>query len=268
MFNPPQYRDFSRAKNNTLDSLPLEDLAEICTYSNYDQHVEAFIESHGLALKPWFYPQALAHVAKWSIARDHTGLISPKSLVVDNCKNNPRNKGLYWILMSKHRAVRKQYQQTEFCSMVPLILAAFKKFAGIKYSEWNRDEVHYVISPALLEAATTVPPQYTLEEILQFRVQGLTTSDRATRNPGVLKSATTTYNLHGLPRELEDGRVGPGSLPAMLKMMICQTWCAHPQNRSPYMILDPLDWDHMPEPLLTDEVVDTSQQAQLEEIWK
>jgi hypothetical protein len=46
------------------------------------------------------------------------------------------------------------------------------------------------------------------------------------------------------------------SLPKLVQIMVCQTWCAHPNNRTQYMVLNPLDWDNLPEPLIqTSEIV-------------
>ena len=268
LFKSPKFTDYSKPKANSLQSLPIAELAETCTFSDYEVHVEAFIQQHGLKLKTWFYPQALAHVAKWRISRGASGLFSGKALVVDNCKNDPFNRGLYWILMSKHRAVQKQYTQTEYCSLVPLIPSAFKKLADIKYCDWDTSELHFVVGPDLLKAMTTTPPQYTREELLEFRVKGLITGDTAKRSPGANKNPATTYNLYSLPKEMPDGRVGPAELPPLVRMMLCQTWCCHPTNRNPYMILDPLSWDHVPEPLIETDVIAAKEVSDLEEIWR
>ena len=152
--------------------------------------------------------------------------------------------------------------------MTPLILSAFKKLADVKYCDWDKQELHFVVGPDLLKAMTTTPPSYSREELLEFRVKGLITGDTAKRSPGASKNPATTYNLYSLPREMPDGRVGPAELPVLVRMMICQTWCAHPTNRSPYMILDPLNWDAMPPPLISDEVLATKAVSDLEEIWR
>lgn len=268
MFKPPKFTDYSKPKLNSLSALPIAGLADICNFTNYDTHVDAFFKDHGAATKTWIYPQALAHVAKWRISRNASNKYSAKQLVLDNVKDDAFNKGLYWILMSKHRALQKQYQQTEYCSMTPLILSAFLKLANIKYSEWDTSELHFVVDPKLLEAMLAKIPHYTKEELLQFRVQGLVTSLAAKNRPGQAKSPVTTYGLTQLPIELPDGRAGPGALPGLVRMMLCQTWCAHPLNRNHYMILDPDNWDKMPEPLVTSETEASPKTSALDDIWK
>jgi hypothetical protein len=248
--------------------LPFQELAETCSFANYDPIVENFIEVHGLKMKSWVYPQALAHVSQWRISRTPEGKFSGKALIVDNCKHDDFNKGLYWFLLSKHRAIKKQYVETEYCSMVPLILAAFKKYQDIKYSSWEVKELNFVVDPPLLEAMLCVPPEYSKEELLQFRVDGLVTSNTAKRNPGGAKSPVSTYGLNALPKELEDGRAGPAALPSLVRMMLCQTWCAHPSNRNHYMILDPKSWDSVPDALIVDDVLPIKNTTALDSIWQ
>jgi hypothetical protein len=36
--------------------------------------------------------------------------------------------------------------------------------------------------------------------------------------------------------------------------MVLQTWAAHPQNRNEYMILDPNNWDNIPQPLVSKDI--------------
>ena len=37
--------------------------------------------------------------------------------------------------------------------------------------------------------------------------------------------------------------------------MTAQIWGAHPSNRTEYMILDWLNWDNMPEPIISTDVI-------------
>lgn len=252
MFNKPRIRDYT-SRNNSIEALPFHELGESCTLKNYELLVAEWSERYAVKLKSWVYPQILAHIGKWTPSRGETGLFSARELIRANCQDN-WTRGVYWFVMSDHRALVKQYAQTEYCSLVPLILSAFKKFQDIPYHSWDRKEIQWAVSPKLLEAMMTSIPDYTQEEILQFRVQGLTMGP-GSRNPGYQKSPLTTFGLYHLPKEMPDGRVGPGSLPNLVKMMICQTWCCHPQNRNRYMILDPNNWDRIPEALVDSEVI-------------
>ena len=43
-------------------------------------------------------------------------------------------------------------------------------------------------------------------------------------------------------------------MPKLTQTMLTQCWLAHPKHRNPYMILDPQNWDQMPEPLTSSEI--------------
>ncbi len=242
MFNKPKIRDYRNLNN--VKGLPFEELAESTTI-DYQALVEDFSDRYALSIRPWVYPQLLAEVGTWSYSRIGDKIDS-LDFLAKNCKNSPRNKGIYWFLMWDSRALDKQYLHTEFCGLTPLIPSAFKKLHGINYSEW--DSPHRVINPKLMEAISVDYPAYTVDELLQFRVTGLTINSG--KKVGTIKNAAVTHNLYNLPKALVDGRVGPGVLPQLTRMMLCQTWCAHPKHRNKYSILDPKDWDSMPEPLV------------------
>jgi hypothetical protein len=36
--------------------------------------------------------------------------------------------------------------------------------------------------------------------------------------------------------------------------MLSQIWVAHPENRTKYMVLDPLNWDRVPPPLIETDI--------------
>lgn len=143
-------------------------------------------------------------------------------------------------------------------------MSAFKTMQNIKYSEWN--EVQYVMNPSLLEAVSIEIPDYTKDELLAFRTVGLTV--QTGRAAGATKPAHTTYGIYGVDKETEDGRCGLGSVPQLSRMILLQTWCAHPSNRSPYSILDIKDWDNMPEPLIAEDVLETGSKLKFEMPWQ
>lgn len=104
-------------------------------------------------------------------------------------------------------------------------------------------------------------PEYSKEELIEFRNQGLTT--QSGKDAGIQKSAISTYGIYGLSKQLEDGRTGLGSLPQLTRIMLLQTWCAHPSVRSKYSILDPNDWDNMPDPLIEEDVLEPVSKSKL-----
>lgn len=252
-FNKSTGSDFRNVKiSNNIASIPFHELGTACAAdsSSASEHVAEFISTYGLKHKPWLYPQLLNIVGKWTLSRNESGLFSGKQLLRDNCKaSNPTNLGYAFFCLADVRALNGQYKPdaAPYCALVPLILAAFKRSSGIKYSEWDKAELGFVVNKLLCTAMTTVPPDYTTEELLQFRTTGLTVKSGKTE--GQVKSPVTTYSLNGLPWEHGD-KVGMGQLPQLVRMMLCQTWCAHPNNRNEYMILDPVDWENVPKPLI------------------
>lgn len=250
MYKPVKTFDYSKKAKNVIEELPFDKLgAAVAESDDPDTLVAKFAESFDLKNKPWVYPQIISRIGKWSFIRSG-GLLSGKEVVKRNCVDD-FNKGLYALCMSDQRYVDKQYINSEYCRMVPLILSAAKKMGGFSYYEWDPSELHFVVNPQLLEAMKTVPPEYSHDELMQFRVEGLTikTGDKTGRT----KSATSTYGLTGLPKEMDDGRVGPAKLNKLVPMMLCQTWAAHPNNRNKYMILDPKAWESVPEPLIDED---------------
>lgn len=252
MYKSVKTFDYSKKAKNVIEDLPFDKLgAAVAEADDVDVLVAKFAESFDIKNKSWVYPQIISRIGKWSYIRNSSGLLSGKEVVKRNCVDD-FNKGIYAFCMSDERFVDKQYVNSEYCRMVPLILSAAKKMANFSYYEWDLAELHFVVNPQLLEAMKTIPPEYSKEELLQFRVEGLTikSGDKAGRT----KSAISTYGLTGLPKELEDGRVGPAKLNKLIPMMLCQTWAAHPNNRNKYMILDPKSWESMPEPLIDEDV--------------
>lgn len=260
MFKQQQTKNFQ--KINTIQALPFGELAEVDKASRAAA-IDEFIASHALKSKPWLYPQATAHIAKWKVFRS-SDKYNARDIVVENCKSSHFDRGLWLFLMSDRRAIEKQYQHGEYCALTPLILAAHKKMNGIGYYEW--DSLEYAVNASLLEAMTTEVPQYSTEELLEWRNIGLTS--KTGKSAGVLKSAVTTYGIYGLEKQLPDGRYGLGSFPQLVRIMLLQTWCAHPSNRSQYSILDPNAWETVPAPLIDEEpTAKKSSKFELEDLW-
>lgn len=252
---------------SNIQSLPFEDLGTTCKSmprADIDGVIKEFIAKYGLKYKTWVYPQILAHIGKWTLSRHPDGGFSAVDTLKANCLSNPFNMGLYYFCISNEKAVQKQYDKegAPYCNLVPLIMAAFKKMQGVKYSEWSKDRLDTIVHSRLWLAMSTDYYDFSVEDLLEFRESGLTT--KTGKGAGIVKSPVTTYGLNGLPREWkvndpETGELvtveGPGVWPALTRIIVCQTWCAHPQNRNSYMILDPKDWDRVPEPLIEDNVV-------------
>jgi hypothetical protein len=125
-------------------------------------------------------------------------------------------------------------------------MSAFKKMHNIPYMKWDRTEIHGVTEASLAAAMLAEPIEITTEEILESRAFALT--PKSGKGVGVEKPVATTYSLYP--------RVGTPlhELPTLARIMYCQTWCAHPSNRTKYMVLNPSNWDDMPQPLISEQI--------------
>lgn len=165
--------------------------------------------------------------------------------------------GLYQFLLLDSRSswISSQYkgEGRTYCSLVPLIPYAWKLHRNIKYSEWDRDTLKFVVNDSLCKAMLCEVPEITREEILQARTQGLTfkTGDKK----GTQRSALSTFKLYDTTGTKLHG------LPELAQTMLAQIWCAHPSNRTKYMVLDPQAWDSIPAPLISTDIFNSTSES-------
>jgi len=191
----------------------------------------------------WLLPQLVAAFGAWKIILVE-GKPDVKLTLKHNCEASLEAQAL-WRLSRIPRTLllTKQIAQAEYATLTPLILAGFKRMQGVGYETWRHcTGLDYVLEPRLLEAVTCDVPNLGSERLLEIRTQGLTT--RSGKSAGQLKSAESTWSLNGI----QDTELG--HLPKLTQSMLTQIWLAHPTHRSNLMILDPQNWDRMPEPLI------------------
>ena len=170
------------------------------------------------------------------------GTISGVQYMRDNIDpKSDRDMGIYRFLMMDARSgyLDKMHSgdAKKYCTLVPLILYAHKLYNGVEYSRWERETLHYVVNESLCEAMLTEVPEITTERLLELRDIGL--MQKAEK-----RSPMSTYSLYRL------GETELAHCNTLTKIMLCQTWAAHPSNRTKYMILDPMNWDKLPTPLV------------------
>lgn len=211
-----------------------------------------FIAKYGIPLHiNWMMEKALTLIGNMPVKRNANGLISGTRFKYDNFTNEWL-RGLYMFLMinTKSAYLKAQYRapHKQYGALVPFIMYAVKCVQNIKYSEWDSEEIDQVVHSDLAEAMVFEPEDYSKEQLLQFRVGGLTVKsgpEKGKQNP-----ATSTYKLNNLEDNVEWNQV-----PTLVQHMLTQTWMCHPENRTNYMILDPVKWDRMPPSLVTREVL-------------
>lgn len=239
-------------QSNRLESLPIAAICNLAGYKDTPQF-EELGNQYAFKNKPWLYPQVLAHLGKWVPQRNPQGEYLLADTVRENVKTD-LDRACWALATSKIRFVHKQSQGDAlyYCRLVPIVMAAFKKYQGIKYSQWNRESVNgWGVEGELLKAMHEEVPDYPMEDLLEWRLEGLRV--KSGRGEGSVRNPKTTYGIYGLPKEHVLGK-GPAQLSSLGKMILLQTWCAHPENRNEYMILDPKLWDHLPPPLVEGEV--------------
>jgi hypothetical protein len=202
----------------------------------------------------WLPHQLLAYFGTWTAVVDDTGKYSAP-LTWDA---NTRARGDYYALGSallatstrtnffKDAPKGNQQYKSVINPLVPIILAGFKKFQGINYSEWNPVGLETLLDPELAKLVGVTVPELSHSELIALRNTALT--DKEGARAGIPNNPATCTKLNHL------GDTAIGHLPKLAKYMALQTWAAHPSNRNEYMILDPNNWDAIPEPLVSKDI--------------
>lgn len=198
------------------------------------------------AFIPKVLPELINLVGSFQITRNNKGLISAIQFCRDHFVTSER-QGMHRLLTlnSKSSFMDKQYtgDARNYCALVPSILYAIRKAKNIKYSEWDPEEIDMVVHSKLVDAMLWDKESPDSVERLRDREPALTfkTGTKA----GTVRSPVTTHKLYGTLGTCYEG------MPEYVGVMAAQIWCAHPDNRTKYMILDPLNWDAVPMPLVS-----------------
>ena len=149
-----------------------------------------------------------------------------------------------------------------------LILMGQKRMKGINYEVFrNCVGLQYLLEPRLCTAVCLGSEDLEIcgslgsNRLLEIQVQGLTT--KSGKTAGSIKPARSTWSLSGI----QDTEIG--HLPKLTQTILTQCWLAHPELRTPYMILDLQNWDTMPQPLVTNDIfkaVQTQQPTKTKEL--
>jgi len=208
-----------------------------------DDQFELQVEAANLHnFSTWLLPQLVAHFGRWRL--HSTG----QETVVKNCVSTLDK--VLWRLSRVRRSllVKNQTRQPEYGQLTPLILLGFKRSQGYSYEQFREfQDIKWLLEPPLLEALSVTISVPQKNRLLEIRDQGLIY--RSGKNSGTRRNPETTWQLYGI----QDTELG--GYPKLLQTILTQCWLAHPKNRRETMILDPLDWDLMPEPLIDVDVV-------------
>jgi len=223
------------------------------TYGKSVESFEAWAESMELShLAPWLLPQLVAWFGGWKLIFSDDR-IDCLATIKHNCPD-PQSRAFYTLSRIKRSVlVQNQTKSPDYATLTPLILMGQKRMAGVNYESWRTaKDLSWMLEPRLAEAVMI--NHEVLEQVnslgsdrlVEIRNQGLLA--RTGVKAGQMKPAKSTWSLTGI----QDTELG--SLPKLTQTILTQCWLAHPESRTPYMLLDLNDWDAMPKPLVTNDI--------------
>jgi hypothetical protein len=237
---------FKKQELHSIDFTP--------TYNQSVETFEAWCESHELShLYGWLLPQLVAWFGTWTLVKDASGEIDCLATIRQNCPD-PQSRAFYTLSRIKRSVlVANQTRSPDYATLTPLILMGQKRMAGVSYETWRTaTNLSWILEPRLYSALVLEPEvlgaacSLGSDRLIQIRDQGLLA--RTGTKAGQMKPAKSTWSLTGI----QDTELG--SLPKITQTILTQCWLAHPESRTPYMILDLQNWDAMPQPLLTNDI--------------
>lgn len=218
--------------------VPLEQLDEVAERQKITQY------------NSWMMPQMLAHFGKFKLVW-HNGKINAAQTLMQNLGDDPKLRGMYLAAtkLPRGKLIQKQNspQGSQYGALVPLVMAGLKKYQNIAYSNWLRDDIKYVVDKNLAQAMMLEEiPDISVARLLEIRELGLIS--KSGRTEGEAKNPLSTWALTGI----QDTELG--HLPKLAVTMLTQIWLAHPTIRNEYMVLDPVNWDNIPAPLVSNDI--------------
>lgn len=238
-------------RKQDLQSLELEHLAELPQPELKAGVVDLNLARHSA----WVLPQLVACFGQWQVLED------VKETVIANTKTKFQ-QAIYRISrLPRSCLIHNQTREPQYGQFTPLILLGLKLSKGIPYSWWQgRDNLKYVLETQILEVVTQPPdPKLTRDELLQLRDQALLV--RSGSREGEYRNPQSTWKMTGLAQTVL------GDSAPLQQTALLQCWLAHPQIRHQNMLLNPYDWDVLPEPLVAANPLKTTKRnAHLEEI--
>lgn len=225
-------------RRQDIQALEIDHLA-----NQTQQEIETWVNNSNLCNHAsWLLPQLVAHFGSWRLAK------CGKTTVAENCTTD-HSRALYRISRVKRSLlIRTQTKLPQYGQLTPLLLLGFKRYQGFSYEQFREFRgLEWLLEPDLYQQILLDQPiNLSTERILAIRQQGLIAKSGSKVN--TLKPAESTWTLTGI----KDTELG--SYPKLVQVMIAQIWLAHPKHRCGDMILDPNDWDNMPQPLIDTEL--------------
>jgi hypothetical protein len=235
-------------KKQELQSIDFEP-----TYGKSVEDFETWATSVELShLHGWLLPQLVAHFGTWKLIFSDNK-IDCLATIKHNCVD-PKQRAFYMLSRIKRSTlVQSQTKSPDYATLTPLILMGLKRMQGVQYETWRTaKDLQWILEPRLFEAIMIYHEVLQAccglgsDRLIEIRNQGLLA--RTGTKAGQMKPAKSTWSLTGI----QDTELG--QLPKLTQTILTQCWLAHPESRTPYMILDLENWDNMPQPLVTNDI--------------
>jgi len=232
-----------------ISCYPFEEFVE-ATLEQFDEVAE---RQKIVQYNSWMMPQMVARFGQFK-PHYRDGKVDALETALNNVGKDPKLRGMYLAATKLPRgkliARQNSPQGAHYGALVPLVMAGLKKYQNIPYSQWSREGIKYAVDKNLAQAMMLeTVPELTGERLLEIRTIGLTAKSGKTE--GQVKNPLSTWALTGI------GDTELGHLPKLAVTMLTQIWLAHPSIRNEYMILDPVNWDNMPPPLIEKDIFST-----------
>jgi len=237
---------FKKQEIHSIDFTGTEGL----TIEGWETWAESVSLSH---LHGWLLPQLVAYYGSWTLVYDEHSNYDCLATVKANCVD-PKQRAFYMLSRIKRSLlVPVMTKSPDYGTLTPLILMGFKRMQGINYETFRSSVgLQYLLEPRLLDALVLDSTDLEVcdglgsSRLLEIQKQGLTT--KSGKTAGSIKPARSTWSLSGI----QDTEIG--HLPKLTQTILTQCWLAHPELRTPYMMLNLQNWDSMPTPLVTNDI--------------
>lgn len=128
----------------------------------------------------------------------------------------------------------------EFSRLVPIMLATMKQLHNINYEDWDFSDpaMEFMMNKDLFETI-----QFRDKDFSEVDITALTEAVLTVKTTGKVYSATQYPSSKNVwvTDEINVSATKP------LALMLTKVWVASPGIRTKYMVLDPNNWDYMPE---------------------
>lgn len=178
--------------------------------------------------------KAYAHFSTIPLVYNENNKVSAYLTIMQAKENNIED--FYQILFfGQYRWRSDMYDTTnrnKFNLFVPLFMASHKEYNNVMYEDWDKTDKAFpnVVGTLLWETLKDyLEPIKGLDDKLEEKVKEIGGNNKKFQHKH-LKSD------NGLVAKFASSIKG-------------QFWFCHPDNRTPYMILDTVNWDNIPEPM-------------------